>query len=157
MVEWCVRSWVEIRMVHWSMRNGPRVADGLYIKRVLFGVGGFPFLLSLLVLLYSKASCDFETIPTLVLSWLPWNEPRALCPAFDKILFVTNITYARPRPLHCPTIPVTTGHLSQSFKQCRSDDNLLVNETKRAAATPHIGSAAKCIKCMPSQIRIRKR
>ena len=55
-------------MVHWSMRNGPRVADGLYIKRVLFGVGGFPFLLSLLVLLYSKASCDFETIPTLVLS-----------------------------------------------------------------------------------------
>jgi len=40
-------------MVHRSMEDGSRVADELYIKRV-FGVGGFPFLLSLLVLLYSK-------------------------------------------------------------------------------------------------------
>jgi len=54
-------------MVHRSMRNGSRVADGLYIKRVLFGVGGFPFLLSLLVLLYSKARYDFERASTFVL------------------------------------------------------------------------------------------
>jgi hypothetical protein len=37
-------------------------------KERLVGVGGFPFLLSLLVLLYSKASYDFETVSTLVLS-----------------------------------------------------------------------------------------
>ena len=55
-------------MVHRSMRDGSWVADGLYIKRVLIGIGGFPFLLSLLVLLYSKASYDFETASTLVLS-----------------------------------------------------------------------------------------
>jgi hypothetical protein len=55
-------------MVHRSMKDNSRVADELYIKRVLFGVGGFPFLLSLLVLLYSKASYGFETVPTSVLS-----------------------------------------------------------------------------------------
>jgi len=37
-------------------------------KESIVGIGGFPFLLSLLVLLYSKASYDFETVPTLVLS-----------------------------------------------------------------------------------------
>jgi hypothetical protein len=37
-------------------------------KESAVGVGGFPFLLSLLVLLYSKASPDFETASTLVLS-----------------------------------------------------------------------------------------
>jgi hypothetical protein len=37
-------------------------------KESVVGVGGFPFLLSLLVLLYSKASYDFETASTLVLS-----------------------------------------------------------------------------------------
>jgi len=57
-------------MVHRSMRNGSRVADELYIKESVDGVGGFPFLLSLLVLLYSKASYDFETASTLVLSCL---------------------------------------------------------------------------------------
>ena len=39
-------------------------------KESVDGVGGFPFLLSLLVLLYSKASYDFETALTLVLSCL---------------------------------------------------------------------------------------
>jgi len=37
-------------------------------KESVVGVGGFPFLMSLLVLLYSKASYDFETASTLVLS-----------------------------------------------------------------------------------------
>jgi hypothetical protein len=40
---WCVRSWDEIRMVHWSMRNGSRVADQLYIKRVLLVLEDFLF------------------------------------------------------------------------------------------------------------------
>jgi len=53
-------------MVHRSMRNGSRVADELYIKRVLTVLEDF--LLSLLVLLYSKASYDFETASILVLS-----------------------------------------------------------------------------------------
>jgi len=44
------------------------VADELYIKRVLMVLQDFLFLLSLLVLLYSKASYDFETASTLVLS-----------------------------------------------------------------------------------------
>jgi len=41
------------------MRNGSRVADNQCIKSVV-GIGGFPLLLSLLVLLYSKASYDCE-------------------------------------------------------------------------------------------------
>jgi hypothetical protein len=40
-------------------------------KESVAGVGGFPFVLSLLVLLYSKASYDFETASTLVLSGFP--------------------------------------------------------------------------------------
>jgi hypothetical protein len=37
-------------------------------KESVVGVGGFPFLVSLLVLLYSKASYDFEIASTLGLS-----------------------------------------------------------------------------------------
>jgi hypothetical protein len=55
-------------MAHRSMWNDSRVADEVYIKRVLLLSEGFLFLLSLLVLLYSKASCDFEIASTLVLS-----------------------------------------------------------------------------------------
>jgi len=114
MVEWCVRSWVKIRMVHRSMRNGSRVADGLYIKRVLFGVGGFPFLLSLLVLLYSKASYDFEIASTFVLSWLPQNEPRALSAPLSKSYYCYQYHlhptlpsyYCYQYHLH-PTLPIT--------------------------------------------------
>jgi len=36
----------------------------LVYKETVAGAGGFPFLLSLLVLLYSKASYDFETAST---------------------------------------------------------------------------------------------
>jgi hypothetical protein len=39
----CVGSWDEIQMVHWSMRNGSRVADELYIKRVLLALEDFLF------------------------------------------------------------------------------------------------------------------
>jgi len=60
-------------MVHRSMRNGSRVADELYIKRVLTALEGFLSLLSILVLLYSKASYDFETASTLVLSCLVFD------------------------------------------------------------------------------------
>jgi len=43
-------------MVHRSMRNDLRVADKVYIKRGCLVLEDFHFLLSLLVLLYSKAS-----------------------------------------------------------------------------------------------------
>jgi hypothetical protein len=41
-------------------------------------VGGLPFLFSLLVLLNSKASYDFDPAPTLVLLRFPRNESRAI-------------------------------------------------------------------------------
>ena len=65
---WCVRSWDEIQMIHQSMRNGSRVAHELYIKRELLALEDFLFLFSLLILLYSKASYNFKTALTLVLS-----------------------------------------------------------------------------------------
>jgi hypothetical protein len=36
------------------MKNGSKVVDVIVYKERLFGVGGFPCLLSLLILLYSK-------------------------------------------------------------------------------------------------------
>jgi hypothetical protein len=55
-------------------------------KVSVVGIGEFPFLLSLLVLLDSKASYHCETVSTLVLSWFPRNESRASCPASDITL-----------------------------------------------------------------------
>jgi len=79
-------------MVHRSMRDGSWVADGLYIKRVLIGIGGFPFLLSLLVLLYSKASYDFETASTFVLFCLVLTSSKRTSspvrPAFEITLLL---------------------------------------------------------------------
>jgi hypothetical protein len=40
---WCVRSWVEIRRVHRSMRNGSMVMDELYIKKGLSALEDFLF------------------------------------------------------------------------------------------------------------------
>jgi hypothetical protein len=51
-----------------SMEVGSKVADELYIKRVCFALEGFPFLFSLLILLYSKAKYDFGIASTLDLS-----------------------------------------------------------------------------------------
>jgi len=47
-------------MVHRSMKNGSRAGRRIVYKESVDGVGGFPFLLSLLVLLYSKQQYDFE-------------------------------------------------------------------------------------------------
>jgi hypothetical protein len=68
-------------------------------KESVVGVWWFPFLLSILVLLYSKASYHFETALTLVFFWFPRNEYRALCFALLYHIIVTNLTSARPRPL----------------------------------------------------------
>jgi hypothetical protein len=42
-MEWCVRSQDDIRIVHRSMRNGLKVADGLYFKIVLLALEDFLF------------------------------------------------------------------------------------------------------------------
>jgi len=63
-------------MVHRSMKDDSMVADKLYIKRGLFALEGFLFLLSLLVRLYSKASYEFETASTLVLFGLAWISSK---------------------------------------------------------------------------------
>ena len=49
-------------MAYWSIRDSSRVADELYIKRGLFGIGRFHSLLSLWVHLYSEATGNFETV-----------------------------------------------------------------------------------------------
>ena len=51
-------------------------------KESVVGNGGFPFPLTLLVLLYSEASYDFEPTSTLDLCWIPPNEYRASCLVF---------------------------------------------------------------------------
>jgi len=56
---WCVRSWDEIRMVYRSMRNDSRVAEELYIKRVLLALEDFLFFS-----LYS-VSCIAKQVTTL--------------------------------------------------------------------------------------------
>ena len=66
-----------------------------------------------------------------------------------------SILYPRSSLPDYPSMPASTGHSSQSLKRCRSEDNILLNETKRAAATPLIGSAAKPMKPVPSRIGIR--
>jgi hypothetical protein len=55
-------------MIHRSITNGSSVADELYINIVLLALEGFPFLVSLLILMYSKASYHFQTVSTFVLS-----------------------------------------------------------------------------------------
>jgi hypothetical protein len=69
-------------------------------KESVVGVGGFPFLLSFLIMLYSKASYDFETGSTSDLSWIPWNKYRAFSPVLRHHIIVINITYVWPCPLH---------------------------------------------------------
>ena len=75
-------------MVHRSMRNGSRVADGLYIKRVLLALEDFLFF-SL-----HSFSCIEKQVTTLkhfrLLSCLDSLETNLepFCPAFDKTLLL---------------------------------------------------------------------
>jgi hypothetical protein len=80
-------------MVHRSMRKGSRVADGLYIKRVLSVLEDFLFFS-----LYSF-SCIAKQVTTLkqlrLLSCSDFLETN-----LEPLVLFLNITYARPRPLH---------------------------------------------------------
>jgi len=82
-------------MVHQSMRNDSRMADEVYIKRCCLVLGDFLFLLSLLVLLYSKASTTWNHLR-------PFSCPDSLDTNFETTLpllrydsIVTNITYCK--------------------------------------------------------------
>jgi hypothetical protein len=55
-------------MIHQSTRDDSRMVDELYIKRVLCSLVDLFALLSCLILLDSKASYNFETASTFVLS-----------------------------------------------------------------------------------------
>ena len=69
------------------------------IYREVVGVGGFPYLLSLLVLLYSKATDNFDPALTLVKSGF-------LDPDFKLLCLVLWLHSSFPYHL-CPTLPVT--------------------------------------------------
>ena len=95
-------------MVHWSISNGSKVADGLYIKRVLLAVEDFLFFS-----LYSF-SCIEKQVMTLkqlwllsclALFWFAWNELRASCSA--PILHSSYQCHLHPTP------PVTLERVLQ--------------------------------------------
>jgi len=86
----------------------------VYKERVV-AIGGFSFHLSLLVLLYSKARYDFETVwllscPALLISIL-----SASWAVSDTTFRVTNITYARPCPLQVPKLWFSTAVFAADF------------------------------------------
>jgi len=65
-----VQSIVNLHFCQCTSEHGESFERGrrrVYKER-LFGIGGFPFLLSLHILLYSKASYDFETASTFIWS-----------------------------------------------------------------------------------------
>jgi len=70
-----------------------------YIER-LFGVGGFTFLLLLLILLYTKPRYNFELASKLVWFDSPETKLEHDCFVYIISLFVTNITYTQPRPVY---------------------------------------------------------
>ena len=76
-----------------GIRNDSKVAYALYIMRGLFGVGGFPFLLSLLVLLCSKATDNFEQL-RLLSCFVSSIRTSCSWPCSQYHIIVTNITYA---------------------------------------------------------------
>jgi len=64
-------------------------------KERLFGVGSFPLLLCLLNLWYCKATDDFGTVSTLVLSWFLKPNFKRFCRCVQYHMIVPNITYSR--------------------------------------------------------------
>jgi hypothetical protein len=69
-------------------------------KKSVVGVGWFPFLLTLLVLLYCNASDDIETASNLVFSSFPWYQ-------FGAPVALFLISYCSNQYHLCPTPPIT--------------------------------------------------
>jgi len=74
-----------------TLKHGEWLEGGerVVYKESVVGVGGFPFLLSLLILLNSKASYDFDTASTPVMVLVSQNEYLVPC-------FVCDITLLLP-------------------------------------------------------------
>jgi hypothetical protein len=103
-------------MLRRIMRHDLRVADKLYIKKVLLVLEDFLFFLSFLVLLYSKASYDFETVPTYVSSWFPRKELRAPCSVFRYPIELP----VSPTPDPARYTDSNTNSLGNALYDCRS-------------------------------------
>jgi len=94
-------------MVHRSIRNGSRVADELYIKRVLWALEDFLFFT-----LYSfsciakqdKSLKQLRLLSCLVLAGFPRNKYRALGPAHNITIFLPI------SPTHDPSSYTITSH-----------------------------------------------
>jgi hypothetical protein len=65
---WCVRSCDMIRMVYRSLKNGSRMTDELLIQRVLLVLEDVLFFPLYSFSCTAKATYDFETASTIVLS-----------------------------------------------------------------------------------------
>jgi len=95
---WCVRSQLDIRMVHQVMRNGSMVVDRLYIKRGCCMLGDF------LLLSHYSFSCIAKQVTTLKQVWfciVLTHSIQTLSALFQLRyhIIVTNITYTRTCPL----------------------------------------------------------
>jgi len=88
---------MRIRFVHRNMKYFSRLLD-----ERMFVVWGFPFLLSLLILLYSKAIDNFETASTPVKAWFLDTHFVSFVPLRNHISLV-NITFTHPWPLYIST------------------------------------------------------
>jgi len=89
----CARSWDNYSIGTLEHKGWFEGCERIVYKERLFGVGGFPFLLSLLVLLYSNQKYESgKNILTLVFVFVPRYALRAQCCNIQ-------ITRAQPRPL----------------------------------------------------------
>jgi len=113
-MEWCVRSRDEIRMVHRSMDDCSRVADGLYIKRVLLVLEDFLFFSLYSFSCIASNSTTLENILTLV--------PRY---SFRVQFHNIHITCARPRPLHLQA----KAHIAKLNELTESEVTALTSST----------------------------
>jgi len=97
---WCVRSWLDIQMVHRSMWNDSRVADEVYIKRGCLVLEGFLFFP-----LYS-----FSCIAKQARLWPSVDSCHVLIPSMQtsKHLVPMTISHYRYHYHLRPTPPVTT-------------------------------------------------
>jgi len=101
---WGVRLWAKIRMVHWGMEDDSRVADKLYIKRVLLALEGFLFFSLYLF------SCIAKQVTTLKqLQLLPGLD--SLNTNFERPLFLSDTHFSSQYHLH-PIPPVTQTSLA---------------------------------------------
>jgi len=93
---WCVRSWLDIRMVHRSMRNGFRVADKVYIKRGCFVLEDFLFFPLYSFSWIAKQARLCNSSKSCLVLILSIRISKAPCPNYD----ITLLLLISPTPDH---------------------------------------------------------